>query len=241
MQLVPSETESGYEFIDNGQYINIYPTAADDAPHIHITAGTLSTTSPYYNEVSEYFKGDIFIGDDNNYFSVEGDGLIQINSNKFLGTIAFDGNGIYDRSRINLYQDGTELNLYYQGLDFDSDYGFAKPERSYVGTGSSSLIYTSRLYENEIGSLKLLIQCQGSNGSCQLSDLLVIKPYGIDAVYQNEIGRVTGIGTTAHINFVSSFNSSTNEIEVFADTTSDPEGDQWSFVVCPIEVKDYQD
>ena len=52
---------------------------------------------------------------------------------------------------------------------------------------------------------------------------------------------VTGIGTTAHVTFSASYNVGTNQIQVLADTTTDPNGDQWSFRIVPIEIQEYQD
>lgn len=241
IQITPSlNGENGPYYVDNGQYVNVYPTNADDAPHIHITAGTLSTTSNYYDDVNGYYYGDIFLGDDSNYFQVKGNGELIIYSNNRSGEIRFD-TGTYSRNRININCEGNNLNLYNQGLDFDSDFAIAQPETDYVGTASTGIIYSSKVYENECGSMKLLIQCQGSSGNCQLSELLIVRPYGGTTVYMKETGRVTGIGTTAHVAFSASYNVGTSQIQVIADTTIDPNSDQWSFRIVPIEIQEYQD
>ena len=240
IQLTPSLNIEGAPFVDNGQYVNIYPTTGDDAPHIHITAGTLSTTSNYYEITPGYYYGDIFLGNDSNYFQVKGNGEIVIYSNNRSGEIRFD-TGTYERNRININCEGNNLNLYNQGLDFDSDFAIAQPETDYVGTASTGIIYSSKVYEGECGSMKLLVQCQGSGGNCQLSELLIIRPYNASTVFINEIGRVTGIGTTAHVTFSASYNVGTSQIQVLADTTTDPNGDQWSFRIVPIEIQEYQD
>jgi hypothetical protein len=242
IQLTPSldNPDSGQLFVTNGQYVNIYPTVADDAPHIHITAGTLSTTSNYYDPLNNYYKGDIFLGDDSNYFSVLGNGDVRIQSSSNNGEMSF-GTGLYDRYSISFYCDGNGINLYNQGLDFDNDYSLASGRTDYIGVASSSIIYTSKVYDNEVGSMKLLVQCQGTNNNCQLSELLIVRPYNGTSVFINEIGRVTGIGLTAHITFTAAWNGSSSEIEVYADTSSDPDNDQWSFRVMPIELHQYQD
>jgi hypothetical protein len=242
IQLTPAldDPDSGVLFETNGQYVNVYPTVGDDAPHIHIAAGTLSTTSNYYDPLNNYYNGDIFLGDDFNYYSVRGNGELRINCDTHSGQIWFT-TGTYSRNVVNIACEGTDLNLYNQGLDFDGDYALAQGDTAYVGTGSSSLIYTSKVYENETGSLKLLVQCQGSNGSCQLSELLVIRPFEGTDVFMTETGRVTGIGTSAHIAFNVGFNTTSNAIEVYADASSDPSSDQWSFRIVPIEIQEYQD
>lgn len=243
IQITPSlnDEDAGAPFVDNGQYVNVYPTTLDDAPHIHITAGTLSTTSNYYEITPGYYYGDIFLGDDSNYFQVKGNGELVIYSNNRSGEIRFDI-GTYDRNRIRIGCEGNNLNLYEKGLDFDSDFAIAQPETDYVGSASTGIIYRSKVYENECGSMKLLIQCQGDSGTnCQLSELLIIRPYNASTVFINETGRVTGIGTTAHVTFSASYNVGTNQIEVIADTTSDPDNDQWSFRIVPIEIQEYRD
>jgi hypothetical protein len=242
IQITPSLNDegAGTPYVDNGQYVNVYPTVGDDAPHIHITAGTLSTTSNYYDDTNGYYYGDIFLGDDLNYFQVKGNGELYINCSQRSSFINFDI-GTYDRNRINFECDSNDLNLYSEGLDFDSDFAIARGRTDYVGAGTSGIIYESQVYEDECGSMKLLVQCQGSDGSCQLSELLIVRPYQGSTVFMNETGRVTGIGTSAHVTFSASYNVGTDRIEIFADTTTDPNNDQWSFRIVPIEVQEYQD
>jgi hypothetical protein len=243
IQLTPSldDPDSGQLFVTNGQYVNVYPTIADDAPHIHITAGTLSTTSNYYDSNNNYYKGDLFIGDDSNYYCVRGNGLIRIYSSTYNSEINFDNNGISGRNRLSLYSNGNELSIYNQGLDFDRDFAISQCEVSYIGSASTQRIYQSKMYNEQIGSMKLLVQCQGGNNNCQLSELLVVRPYDGTTVFITESSRVTGIGTSAHVAFTASYNTDEQYIEVFADTTIDPLNDQWSFRVVPIEIRQHQD
>ncbi len=248
IQLTPSldNPDSGQLFVTNGQYVNVYPTIADDAPHIYIAAGTLSTTSNYYDPINNYYKGDIFLGDDDNYFSVKGNGDIKINSDKISSDVSFT-TGLSGKNRILFNNSGNTVSLYSQGLDFESHFCIAEPKSEYVGSASSQMIYSSaNLYSDInsgftfVGSLKLLIQCQGNGGSCQLSELLIIRPYEGTTVFMNETGRVTGIGTSSHVEFSTSYNNSSGSIEVYADTTNDPSNEQWSFRIVPIEIREYQ-
>jgi hypothetical protein len=241
IQLTPSPNTEGFEsFVIDGQYINVYPTAGNDAPHIHITAGTLSTTSNYYDPDNGYYKGDLFLGDDSNYFKVKGNGELSIYSSAYSEEIYF-GIGIFSRPEIGFYRGSNSVRLYEQGLDFNSNFAIAQPEIDYVGTASTGIIYSSIFYESQCGSMKLLVQCQGNSGNCQLSELLIVRPFGGTTVFMNETGRVTGIGTAAHVTFSSSYNIGTDQIEVVADTTTDPNNDQWSFRIVPIEIRSYQD
>lgn len=242
IQLTPSLNSEGPGsfLIDNGQYVNVYPTTGDDAPHIHITAGTLSTISNYYDDVNGYYKGDLFLGDDSNYFKVKGNGELSIYSSAYSGEIYF-GTGLFGRNEVGFYCEGSNINLYDEGLDFDGDFAIAKPEVDYVGSASTGIIYSSKVYESQCGSMKLLVQCQGNSGNCQLSELLIVRPFGGTTVFMNETGRVTGIGTTAHVTFSASYNVGTDQIQVSADTTTDPNNDQWSFRIVPIELRSYQD
>lgn len=241
IQLTPSPNTEGFEsFVIDGQYINVYPTAGNDAPHIHITAGTLSTISNYYDPDNGYYKGDLFLGDDSNYFKVKGNGELSIYSSAYSEEIYF-GTGLFSRPEIGFYRGTNNVRLYDEGLDFNSDFAIARPEVGYVGTASTGIIYSSIFYESQCGSMKLLVQCQGNSGNCQLSELLIVRPFGGTTVFMNETGRVTGIGTAAHVTFSASYNIGTDQIQVAADTTTDPNNDQWSFRIVPIEIRSYQD
>lgn len=181
------------------------------------------------------------MGNDSNYFQVKGNGELYINCSQRSSSINFD-TGTYERNRINLECESNDINLYPEGLDFDSDFAIARGENGRVSVGSSTAIYSSKVYIGECGSMKLLVQCKGrTNGGCQLSELLVVRPYNGTSVYINETGRVTGIGTTAHITFSASWDSGEEKIVVTADASSDPDNDDWSYKVVPIEIQDYSD
>ncbi len=53
---------------DDGQYLEIYPTTANDAPHIHLAAGTGPTGTP----------GDLILGNDNYHVDVNHTGEVKI-------------------------------------------------------------------------------------------------------------------------------------------------------------------
>ena len=65
MSLIPN---NGISFTDNGQYIDIYPTTNNDAPHIHIAAGKNAVAG----------QGDLILGDDNYHIDVNHSGQIKI-------------------------------------------------------------------------------------------------------------------------------------------------------------------
>jgi hypothetical protein len=69
IKLVPNTGIEGHSFLDNGQFVQIYPTNNYDAPHIHIAAG-----------VGAGSEGDLFLGDDNKYVQVNHDGTVSIRS-----------------------------------------------------------------------------------------------------------------------------------------------------------------
>jgi hypothetical protein len=63
ISLVPNPTLK-----DDGQYLEIYPTTANDAPHIHLAAGTGPTGTP----------GDLILGNDNYHVDVNHTGEVKI-------------------------------------------------------------------------------------------------------------------------------------------------------------------
>jgi hypothetical protein len=69
IKLVPTPDTEGYSFLDNGQYVQIYPTNEFDTPHIHIAAGNGTDG-----------EGDIFLGDDTKYVQVNHNGEVSIQS-----------------------------------------------------------------------------------------------------------------------------------------------------------------
>ena len=69
IKLVPNTTFEEHSFLENGQFVQIYPTNTYDAPHIHIAAG-----------VGAASEGDIFLGDDSKHLEVNHNGNISIQS-----------------------------------------------------------------------------------------------------------------------------------------------------------------
>jgi len=70
ISLIPNNGigQGGDRFTDNGQYIDIYPTTNNDAPHIHIAAGKNAVAG----------QGDLILGDDNYHIDVNHSGQIKI-------------------------------------------------------------------------------------------------------------------------------------------------------------------
>jgi hypothetical protein len=396
IQLIPSLDGEETPFVTNGQYVNIYPTFNDDAPHIHIAAGILSTTSNYYSNqlagsissfsyapstviieeanqsyvdvtassangfdavfnvsrdssgevdsitiinpgqnyqvdeiltidgsyvggisgdddilitisvvnefTSLYLKGDLFLGDDDNYVKVQGNGGISLVSGTYASSIELNSDivisadediSITSSEEINiessrtvlsgtylsgfgvsnenhsvvvglgtlsefsefLFTNKTEndpmvilgvvdtnepsictLGLFSEGLHFNQDFIIGKATQfGAVGGASSSIIYTSVGYGTHIGSVKLLVQGQGGNGGCQLSELSIVREYQGNIVYLNETSRVSGIGS---VTFTASYNESLG-IQVYADTNLDSTNDLWSFIICPTEIRQF--
>ena len=56
-------------YTDFGQYVDIYPTVGNDAPHIHIAAGKGGAST-----------GDLILGDDNSHVDVNHNGYISVRS-----------------------------------------------------------------------------------------------------------------------------------------------------------------
>ena len=66
IRLAPGSTGTT-QYLDYGQFLNVYPTNAQDAPHIHIDAGS-----------GTFGKGDLILGDDNYNVDVNNQGYIGI-------------------------------------------------------------------------------------------------------------------------------------------------------------------
>jgi len=84
---------SSTDYTDWGQFVNIYPTTANDAPHIHIAAGTGIQN-----------KGDLILGDDNQHIDINHNGQIYVRS--------------YDpiRGQQNLWSFDTDGTFYGPGM-----------------------------------------------------------------------------------------------------------------------------
>ncbi len=77
MSLIPN---NGISFTDNGQYIDIYPTIMNDAPHIHIAAGKNAVAG----------QGDLILGDDNHHVDVNHSGQIKIRAFDSDTSLSYD-------------------------------------------------------------------------------------------------------------------------------------------------------
>ena len=77
MSLIPN---NGISFTDNGQYIDIYPTTNNDAPHIHIAAGKNAVAG----------QGDLILGDDNYHVDVNHSGQIKIRAFDSDTSLSYD-------------------------------------------------------------------------------------------------------------------------------------------------------
>jgi hypothetical protein len=151
--------------------------------------------------------------------------ILNVDSGNSNSTIMTE-NGSYQSSSYSLtggkYFVGTPKNI---GL---------------IGAGTSGVIYTSQAFNETLGSIKLLVQGQGGNGGCQLSELFIVKSVNYEdepdtvTVYHNEVSRVSGIGS---VSFISSYDSLNNAIQIYADTSTDSTNSDWSFVVIPTEIE----
>ena len=244
IQLTPAlnDPDTSNYFVDNGQCVDVYPTIGGDAPHIHIAAGILSTTSPYYNESTEYYRGDLYLGDDYSYVSVKGNGQIEMYCNPSNGSISIDGGNPTD-GKIRIYQNGFYADVKTGGLDFNSDAGIAKPYNGYVGQGTTDgVIYNSQLYGLNVFSIKATIQCIGDGGGVQLSELLLIRKSTGTDVFVNEIGRVSNRASNdAHCTFTATYNTNYDVISIIVDTTSSPDTGGWSFMTLATEIQRFVD
>ena len=94
IKLIPNIAYEG-----TGQYVKIYPTMGQDAPHIHMAAGT---------------GGDLLIGDDNHYMDVNHTGDIIIkaetdNSNKVRNLVENFQSNIWNGSWTSAEWSGTQI------------------------------------------------------------------------------------------------------------------------------------
>ena len=103
IKLVPNTTFEGHSFLDNGQFVQIYPTNQFDAPHIHIAAGTGAAS-----------EGDIFLGDDNKHIQVNHNGTVSIQSyntdsySTYNWSFNTDGSMEFPWIQTNLHNGGTQ-------------------------------------------------------------------------------------------------------------------------------------
>lgn len=240
IQLIPQveDVENGFYFERDGQYLDVYPTIGQDAPHIHITAGILDMNSPYYDSELGYLKGDLYIGDDSNYVAVYGDGDIQIYSTKNNITVNFENN------RLNFDVNGNDVTLDQGVLDFESRGGIARPQVGYTSNSNTAEeIFVSRGYI-QTTTLKLMAQFIFDSGNVQTSEIVCVRNQSANTIYSKVLYTVSDetnsnayIQLTAGISFDSG--AGTNRIQVFANNTSGLGA--YSYNIFPIELNRFVD
>jgi hypothetical protein len=131
IELVPNNST---EYVTAGQYINIYPTNAQDAPHIHVAAGA---------------GGDLILGDDNYNVDVNHNGYVRVTAHDSADSITYQW-------RFN--NDG-QFQLPYNG-SVQQNGSYTRTTNSWFtnSTDNSGIVWTA-LY-NDVGSVKLTIQAQ---------------------------------------------------------------------------------
>lgn len=139
--LVPdNRTVEGYNFVDNGQFLVVYPTTGfnGDTPHIHIAAGTGPNGS-----------GDLILGDDNLNVEINHQGYVTIKSydplrnNNHYWTFSGENGTLFGPGMGTVIvaglagAPGSDLYLTPGGVDrFTSDIQFADAD------GTSKSVYT---------------------------------------------------------------------------------------------------
>jgi hypothetical protein len=199
IELVPN---NGY--YGDGQYLNIYPTNAQDAPHIHLAAGT---------------GGDLILGDDNSHVDVNHNGYVRIRS--------------YDSGTSNSYQwrfhyDG---NLQLPGAGaIEHNGSYTRTSTSWFqGTDASGVVWTGT--RDLVSGVKLTIQTQSpevgdSSGShfqtCEAiiaSRGVAASGYGVGEPVMTVYG-VTHTSTAPLATFSVQRNATTKLIEIVATRTA---------------------
>jgi hypothetical protein len=158
IKLVPNTNFDGHSFVDNGQFVQIYPTNQYDAPHIHIAAGSGANG-----------EGDLFLGDDNKYVQVSHFGEVSIQSydsaedNTYNWTFVNDGTVHFPPLLTNLHNGGSQTA---QTLKF------ANPNLQVVITGPTPSV--------NVDAQRLIIQGQRASGTGEGGDVYV---WGGDAEF----------------------------------------------------------
>lgn len=199
IELVPNDA-----YYADGQYLNIYPTNAQDAPHIHLAAGT---------------NGDLILGDDNSHVDVNHNGYVRIRS--------------YDSGTSNSYQwrfhyDG-HLQLPGAGAIEHSGSYTRTTTSWFQGADASGVVWTA--LQDLVGSVKLTIQTQSpevgdSSGShfqtCEAiiaSRGVAASGYGVGEPVMTVYG-VTHTSTAPLATFSVQRNATTKLIEIVATRTA---------------------
>lgn len=199
IELVPNDA-----YYADGQYLNIYPTNAQDAPHIHLAAGT---------------SGDLILGDDNSHVDVNHNGYVRIRS--------------YDSGTSNSYQwrfhyDG---NLQLPGAGaIEHNGSYTRTSTSWFqNTDASGVVWTGT--RDLVSSVKLTIQTQSpevgdSSGShfqtCEAiiaSRGVATSGYGVGEPVMTVYG-VTHTSTAPLATFSVQRNATTKLIEIVATRTA---------------------
>lgn len=199
IELVPNDA-----YYVDGQYLNIYPTNAQDAPHIHLAAGT---------------SGDLILGDDNSHVDVNHNGYVRIRS--------------YDSGTSSTYQwrfhnDGN-LQLPSGGA-IEHSGSYTKTSTSSIqDVNNNGIVWTGT--QDLVSSVKLTIQTQSpevgdSSGSHFQTCEAVIASRGV-AASGNGVGEpvmtvygVTHTSTAPLATFAVQRNVTTKLIEIVATRTA---------------------
>lgn len=144
--LAPGATNNT-NFAASGQFINIYPTGAYDAPHIHIDAG-----NGYQS------KGDLILGTDSYHVDVNHTGTIYIKTNNQNNAWIFDNNG-HTKIPGNLNQNNLVTTY--------------NPVANTVGGGVAGTIWNTNY---GVQAVKFLVNgIESTTGKSQSCEVLVTK------------------------------------------------------------------
>jgi len=136
-------------FRNYGQYIDIYPTLAQDAPHIHIAAGKGTDST-----------GDLILGDDTQFVDINHQGYIKIRTYNSDTTTSYDwvfgqnGSVTFPTLTVNLHNGGSQSG---QVLQF--------------GDASQQVIITGPTPGTDQNAQRLIIQGQRGNGAGEGGDV----------------------------------------------------------------------
>jgi hypothetical protein len=149
IKLVPNTNIDEHSFLDNGQFVQIYPTNLYDAPHIHIAAG-----------VGAASEGDIFLGDDNKHVEVNHNGNVSIQSyndnTEYTYNWSFNTDGSMEFPWI-------ETNIHNGGNQFAQTLKFGNPNQQVIITGPTP--------EENQNAERIIIQGQRGLGSGEGGDV----------------------------------------------------------------------
>ena len=149
IKLVPNTSIDEHNFLENGQFVQIYPTNLYDAPHIHIAAG-----------VGAASEGDIFLGDDNKHLQVNHNGNVSIQSyndnTEYTYNWSFNTDGSMEFPWI-------ETNIHNGGNQYAQTLKFANPNQQVIITGPTP--------EENQNAERIIIQGQRGLGTGEGGDV----------------------------------------------------------------------